>query len=222
MPATDFPPLPDLPDPPDREPGRTPDAALRAAFEAVPRAGFLPASQRGFAGEDRALPIGHEQTNSQPSTVREMLALLNVRPGQQVLDVGSGSGWTTALLAHLVGPTGRVYAVEVVPALVEQSRAVLAELDLPQVEVAQARADVLGLPDQAPFDRVLVSAEAGELPQELVRQLGPGGVLVVPVRGTMTRLEVVPGSDQPRVTRHGMYAFVPLHEPPRPPHQHKP
>lgn len=201
----------------DPRPGRTPDAALDAVFEAVPRASFLPSSQRRFADQDRALPIGHEQTNSQPSTVREMLALLDVRAGHRVLDVGSGSGWTTALLAHLVGRAGRVYAVEAVPALVERSRSALTALGLPgppQVEVAQALPDVLGLPDRAPFDRVLVSAEAATLPAALVEQLAASGVLVVPVRGTMTRLEAGrTGAEEPRVTRHGAYAFVPLHQP---------
>src|SRR4051812_9944700 len=91
-----------------------PDGAdqLDAAFAAAPREAFLPASHHRFAGVDEPLPIGHGQTNSQPSTVRRMLSLLDVEPGQRVLDVGSGSGWTTALLAHLVGPGGSVVGVE--------------------------------------------------------------------------------------------------------------
>ena len=85
--------------------------AVTAAFEAIPREGFLPRDERRRAGHDGPLPIGEGQTNSQPRTVANMLRLLEVGPGQRVLDVGSGSGWTTALLAHLVGPTGSVLGV---------------------------------------------------------------------------------------------------------------
>src|SRR6188768_2952851 len=85
---------------------------VAAAFEAVPRAGFLPRRERRRASYDGPLAIGHGQTNSQPRTVAAMLRLLEVRPGDRVLDVGAGSGWSTALLAHLTGDTGSVRGVE--------------------------------------------------------------------------------------------------------------
>ena len=88
------------------------------AFDSVRREDFLPPEQRGFAPLDRALNIGYQQTNSQPTTVRDMLELLDVRPGHKVLDVGCGSGWTTALLGELVGSAGQVHGVEIVPELV--------------------------------------------------------------------------------------------------------
>src|SRR3954465_3340038 len=96
------------------------------AFAAVPRDLFLPESERRRATYDGPLPIGHGQTNSQPRTVAAMLRLLDVRPGHRVLDVGSGSGWTTALLAHVVGPLGEVVGVELEPSLVEFGRRNLA------------------------------------------------------------------------------------------------
>ncbi|MGB4271372.1 MAG: class I SAM-dependent methyltransferase, partial [Propionicimonas sp.] len=89
-----------------------------AALDSVPRVGFLPPELRALAGVDRPLPIGYGATNSQPWTVRFMLELLAVPAGGKLLDVGSGSGWTTALLAHLTGPEGSVLGVDIVPELV--------------------------------------------------------------------------------------------------------
>ena len=186
---------------------------VRKAFEAVRREDFLPPDQRGFAGENRALGIGYRQTNSQPSPVADMLELLAVEPGQRVLDVGCGSGWTTALLAALVGPGGTVRGVELVPELVEQGRQNLSRYPMPWASISQARRDVLGLPDEAPFDRILVSAEAQRLPESLVDQLAVDGVMVVPVAGRMTEVRRTEG--EPVAVRHGYYSFVPLIPPER-------
>lgn len=185
------------------------DDPVDAALAVVLRAGFLPDNQRRHSGDDRPLPIGHGQTNSQPTTVRNMLRLLDARPGERVLDVGSGSGWTTALLAHLVGPHGLVYGVEIVPELVELARPRLARLDLSWATIEAADPDVLGLPWRAPFDRILVSAEYGFLPPPLLDQLSSGGRMVVPVAG---RLQVVhrDASGALEVEHVGHYAFVPL------------
>lgn len=184
---------------------------VRAAFERVQRADFLPRGKRGFAREDAAVPIGHGQTNSQPSTVREMLELLDVDPGMRVLDVGCGSGWTTALLGDLVGPEGEVVGVELVPELVTWGRENLAGYAMPWAHIEQARDGVLGVPEQGPYDRVLVSAEATRLPEELLDQLVDRGLLVVPVRGRMTVARRTDGV--PEVHHAGWYSFVPLIEP---------
>ena len=180
------------------------------AFQHVRRVDFLPPDQRGFAGDDRALPIGHRQTNSQPSTVRAMLELLETAPGHRVLDVGCGSGWTTALLGHLVGPQGSVCGVEIVPELVAWGRENLAAYDMAWAGITQAVPGQLGLPDLAPFDRILVSAEAHSLPRPLVDQLVLGGVMVVPVAGRMSQVRRTDG--EPSVGHHGYYSFVPLIE----------
>jgi protein-L-isoaspartate(D-aspartate) O-methyltransferase len=181
---------------------------VAAAFTALPREGFLPEGERRRAAYDGPLAIGHGQTNSQPRTVEAMLRLLEVGPGQHVLDVGSGSGWTTALLAHLVGPTGSVLGVEIEPTLVEFGSANLAATHQPWASIRAAAPGVLGVPDHAPYDRILVSAEPSSLPRDLVDQLGEGGRLVIPVRGTMTL--VTKSGDVVRESHHGSYRFVPL------------
>lgn len=178
------------------------------AFAAVPREWFLPQSERGRAAYDGPIPIGHDQTNSQPRTVEAMLRLLDARPGHRVLDIGSGSGWTTALLAHLVGPGGTVLGLEIVPELVEQGRRNLTNGEWPWARIEPATPGTLGDPDGAPYDRILVSAEAADLPAALVSQLGSDGRLVVPVRGEMLLVERAEGAT--RVSRHGHYRFVPL------------
>lgn len=185
----------------------TPDAVARA-MDDVPRADFLPWPQRRLAAADEPLSIGHGQTNSQPSTVARMLRLLEVRPGQRVLDVGSGSGWTAALLGHLVGPGGQVFGVELIPELAARARQAVELQAMPWVQVRAAEREVLGLPDSAPFDRILVSADASQTPHGLIDQLAPGGVLVVPVVGEMQR--ICRTDDGVEATVHGQYRFVPL------------
>lgn len=193
--------------------GHTPQAALAQAFAAVPRECFLPPAERRFAGLDRPLPIGHGQTNSQPTTVRHLLRYLDVRPGQRVLDVGCGSGWTTALLAYLVGPEGEVVGVEIVPELVDFGRSNLERAEVTRARVVAADPEVLGFPAGAPYDRILVSAEARALPAALVAQLGEDGVLVVPVTGRLTVVRRRGPRAEPTVHVVGRYAFVPLLEP---------
>ncbi|WP_104105278.1 protein-L-isoaspartate O-methyltransferase [Nocardioides sp. 616] len=177
---------------------------IAAAFQAHPREHFLPPRLRRRASYDGPLEIGGGQTSSQPRTVAAMLRLLDVRPGQHVLDVGSGSGWTAALLGDLVGPTGRVRGVELLGELVTFARGNLAHDVQPWVTVEPARPGVLGLPQHAPYDRVLVSAMAERLPSSLRAQLSDDGVMVVPVRGTMLRVT------HDEISEHGHYSFVPL------------
>ena len=186
------------------------DAAsrVRAALEAAPRSQFLPRQARGRASYDGPIPIGRGQTNSQPRAVRSMLELLKVEPGQRVLDVGSGSGWTTALLAHLTGPGGVVVGVELEPTLTVFGGGNLRSTGFGWASIRQATPGVLGVPEEAPYDRILVSANATSLPRELVDQLGEGGRMVVPVSSTMLLVER--RGKRVRTSEHGAYRFVPL------------
>jgi protein-L-isoaspartate(D-aspartate) O-methyltransferase len=177
------------------------------AFERVHRGDFLPEHEGRHSAEDRPIPIGFEATNSQPSTVRGMLVALDVHRGDRVLDVGSGSGWTTALLGELTGPEGSVVGVELVPELAEWGANNVARYAMGWVSIRIA-GDELGAPGDGPFDRILVSAEARRLPQVLVDQLAEGGRMVIPVAG---RMEVVDRRGE-RLDVHdfGRYSFVPL------------
>ena len=188
--------------------GRVDADLVSDAFAAVPREWFLPERERGRAAYDGPIEIGHGQTNSQPRTVENMLRLLAVRPGDRILDVGSGSGWSTGLLAHLTGPEGTVLGLELEPDLVVFGRANLERGSWPWARIEQATPGTYGDPEGAPYDRILVSAEADSLPTELVSQLGEEARMVLPVAGEMLLVERAAGAS--RVSRHGRYRFVPL------------
>ena len=181
---------------------------IDGAFRKVRRADFVIPELRGEADVDAPLPIGFGQTISQPTTVKFMLSWLDAMPGDQVLDVGSGSGWTTALLAYIVGPKGMVYAVERIPQLVKFGRDNCRRLGIENVFFFQAGRDY-GLREHAPYARILVSASAQELPVELLSQLMITGKMVVPVQYDI--LEVTKtAEDEYRTRRHPGFEFVPL------------
>ncbi|MBB1513941.1 methyltransferase domain-containing protein [Tessaracoccus sp. MC1627] len=182
---------------------------LQKAFDAAPRRQFLPLDQRHLSDLDAPLAIGHGATNSQPSTMRFMLELLDAQPGQRVLDVGSGSGWTTALLAELVGADGLVIGVDITPELVSMGRTNLGG-GRPWARVELAQPSVLGWPAEAPFDRILVSADGGRVPPELEDQLAPDGRMVLPADREMVVVHRRPDGAVRRRRAKGLFSFVPL------------
>lgn len=180
------------------------------AFLSVERKDFIPEKWTDYAYDDRPLPIGFEQTISQPSVVAFMLELLSPKEGESVLDVGSGSGWTTALLAYIVGEKGCVRGVEIIPELVIFGRRNLQKYRFPQASIAQA-SDHLGIPEDGPFDRILVSAEATKIPKELLDQLCLGGTLIVPIRDGIARICKISKTKSTKKFYPG-FVFVPLRE----------
>jgi protein-L-isoaspartate(D-aspartate) O-methyltransferase len=149
------------------------------AIARVPREVFVPEAQRHLAFSDEALPIGWQQTISQPSVVAAMTEALAPQPGDRVLEVGTGSGYQAAVLAELAAT---VVGVERNPWLAGAARRLLAHLDYLQVEVVEGDGS-LGWPARAPYDRILVAAAAPAIPPPLLDQLAPGGRLVIPIGG---------------------------------------
>lgn len=160
---------------------------LVEAFLRCDRILFVPEELRDEAYGDYPLPIGGGQTISQPTTVAIMLELLHPRSTDRVLDIGSGSGWTTALLASAVGEKGFVEGIERVPSLVDYGRATLRACRIPNASIDPADPGVLGKPHHR-YDRILVSASASRFPRELLDQLKPGGILVLPIQNSLWRI----------------------------------
>lgn len=182
---------------------------LVQAFLKIDRKDFVPPDFQESVYGDYPLPIGFDQTISQPYTVAFMLELLQPKKGEVILDVGSGSAWTTALLSHIVGNKGKVYGTELMPELVELGKKNLSKYQFPHSEILQGKKGVLGLPDKAPFDKILVSAAAREVPQELLSQLKEQGVMVVPVQDAVLRIQKIPGKESD-IQRFEGFVFVPL------------
>ncbi|MCY9783488.1 protein-L-isoaspartate(D-aspartate) O-methyltransferase [Nocardiopsis sp. EMB25] len=153
------------------------DERVLAAFGEVPRARFVPAAHRAQAYEDRPLPIGHGQVTTQPSLSAAMIEALRLTGDERVLEVGTGYGFQTALLARL---SARVVSVDLWPEMVERVRTRLEGLGVTNV-VPRVGDGTLGAPDEAPFDAVLVSAAHPRVPPPLVEQLATGGRLVQPI-----------------------------------------
>jgi protein-L-isoaspartate(D-aspartate) O-methyltransferase len=188
------------------------DPKVKEAFLKVPRYLFVDERYRKYAHVDEPLPIPAGQTISAPHMVAIMLQLADLRPGMNVLEIGTGSGWNAALIAELVKT--EVYTVERVPELVEFARRNLERAGYSNKVHVILGDGTKGFPPKAPYDRIIVTAGAPEIPKPLVEQLKPGGKLIIPVGSYhlwQDLLEVIKLSDGSiKVKNHGGVAFVPL------------
>lgn len=187
----------------------TSDERVLDAIASTPREAFVAAHLRPYAYEDTALPTEAGQTISQPTIVAIMTAALGLQGHERVLDVGTGSGYQAAILAHLCA---EVVTVEVVDSLRRQAEERLQTLGIDNVEVLPA-SDALGAPDRGPYDAILVAAAAPRIPPSLVAQLAPGGRLVVPVgaREAQELVRLTLRADGTTEEKHlGSCRFVPL------------
>jgi len=185
-------------------------ARLLDAFRAVPRELFVPEAMRDFAYDDGPLPIGAGQTVSQPYIVALMIEAAEVGPGERVLEVGAGSGYAAAILGRVAA---EVVAVERHAELAAGARSRLAALGAGNVRIVEGDGSA-GLPDDAPFEAILVAASGRHVPQALVDQLCVGGILVMPLGepDTVQRLIKVTRTSEREVRREdlGAVRFVPL------------
>ncbi|WP_286291194.1 protein-L-isoaspartate(D-aspartate) O-methyltransferase [Methylomarinovum tepidoasis] len=186
------------------------DPRVMEAITAVPRHEFVPEESRRYAYDDGPLPIGFGQTVSQPFIVALMTDLLEPKPKDVVLEVGTGSGYQTAILARLVK---KVYSVEIIGVLAEQACERLRKLGIDNVEI-KVGDGYYGWPEHAPYDKIIVTAAAPEIPPPLIEQLKPGGRLVIPVGEPFgyQMLKVVDKDNSGRLETRDVLgvAFVPL------------
>jgi protein-L-isoaspartate(D-aspartate) O-methyltransferase len=184
------------------------DPRVLAAMREVPRHLFVDAGERPRAYDDTPLPIAGNQTISQPYIVALMTELLDLRPEETVLEIGTGSGYQSAVLSRL----GRhVYSIEIVPELARAASTRLAELGYRNVTVREGDG-YRGWPEHAPFDGIIVTAAPERIPQPLLEQLAPGGRMVIPVGGFLQELKVFRKDATGRITEEAILPvrFVPM------------
>jgi protein-L-isoaspartate(D-aspartate) O-methyltransferase len=181
---------------------------IESALRRVPRELFVPDSVKHLAYRDAPLYIGKNQTISQPSTVVAMTEALDVKEGQKILEIGTGSGWQSAILAELVGDKGVVYTVEIIGDLVKMAKENLKKLDIKNVKVLKGDGS-LGLENYAPYDRIVVTAGSPEIPKPLLKQLKKDGIMVIPVGNLyLQKMYVVNKAGKKKDI--GNFMFVPL------------
>lgn len=185
--------------------------AIISAFRKIKREDFIGAQNKHLASLNAPLPIGFKQTISQPLTVAFMLELLQPQKGDKILDIGAGSGWQTALLAEIVGSQGKIYALERIPELAEFGKNNVEKYSFINKQIVEFKCQdgSFGLPDKAPFDKIICAAAAGKLPDAWKKQLKVGGRIVAPINESIW-LYVKKDQDHFEKKEFPGFAFVPL------------
>ncbi len=181
------------------------------AFQKIDRKDFVPDEYKDEAYINAPLPIGHGQTISQPLTVAFMLELLQPKKGNKILEIGSGSGWQTALLAHIAGDKGNVFAIELIPELEKFGKKNVSKYDFIRKKTVKFHCynAINGMSEEEPFDRIIASAAVEEIPRAWKEQLKIGGRLVVPVKDIIYLL-IKKEEDKFETQTYLGFAFVPF------------
>lgn len=186
------------------------DKKVEDAFRNIPRHEFVPSSELDYAYYNEPLPIKKNQTISQPAVVSRMTEWLDVRQGQKVLEIGTGSGWQTAILSYLVGQ-GIVYSVEIKPELVKFAQENLKKLGINNVHIILSDGSI-GYSKASPYDRIMITAACTEIPFPLLDQLADGGLLIAPVGDSSQSLVLLQKTRKGiiEIKNESHYVFVPL------------
>ena len=186
------------------------DGRVESALRNIPRHEFVPESELDYAYNNEPLPLIKNQTISQPGVVTRMTEWLDVRDGQKILEIGTGSGWQSAILSYLVGK-GEVYSVERHPELVKFARENLKKLNIDNVHVVLGDGS-LGYLDASPYDRIIITAACSEIPLSLIEQLNEGGLLLAPVGDSSQSLVLLQKTPKGivEIKNQPKYVFVPL------------
>lgn len=186
------------------------DDKVESAIRSIPRHNFVPASQKNEAYENTPIPIMKNQTISQPSVVARMTEWLDLQEGQKVLEIGSGSGWQSAILAKLVG-SGKIFTIERHSELAKFAKQNLEKLGIKNVEIINGDGNI-GLAEKSPFNRIMITAACKKIPEKLLDQLAMDGLLIAPVGENIQSLVLLKKTHKGivEIKNQDGYVFVPL------------
>lgn len=187
------------------------DTRILDAFNKVPREQFIPENLRELAYHDQPLPTLREQSISQPTTIIMMLEALELKPGQNVFEVGAGSGYQAALISHIIGPSGHLTTVDIIPELVQLATQNIASLNLTNVTVLEMNGGE-GYAEKAPYDRIMITCACPTIPKPLIKQLKQGGIIIAPVGDpeTQTLVKGTKSGEKLYLEFLGQFRFVPM------------
>jgi protein-L-isoaspartate(D-aspartate) O-methyltransferase len=186
------------------------DDRVESALRNIPRHEFIPESELDYAYDNEPLPIMKNQTISQPGVVTRMTEWLDVKDGQKILEIGTGSGWQSAIISYLVG-SGSVYSIERHPELVKFAQENLKKLKIDNVHVILGDGN-LGYPKESPYDRIIITAACTEIPSPLFDQLSENGLIIAPVGDSSQSLVLQKKTSKGmlEIRKQSKYVFVPL------------